>query len=206
MHFNLISINYFIVYHAVEVIKRIDTDGEALGADSNWYHKDDDDIIRASEYRGQTWYKVLSQEWSNWVDYDWALRELFDLDYKDEPIPIQFQLNTYKIEGEKPEELEDIDYLSEVDALLLGVKVDNDKERFTDKFAYEDSILPIRDMIKSKLNSEIRRIEDIIEEKGQLQIKFSDKDKDNYRQQLRKRLERFQTRLEEIDTNEFIGK
>jgi hypothetical protein len=192
--------------NAVEVIKRIDTDGEALGADSNWYHKDDDDIIRASEYRGQTWYKVLSQEWSNWVDYDWALRELFDLDYKDEPIPIQFQLNTYKIEGEKPEELEDIDYLSEVDALLLGVKVDNDKERFTDKFAYEDSILPIRDMIKSKLNSEIRRIEDIIEEKGQLQIKFSDKDKDNYRQQLRKRLERFQTRLEEIDTNEFIGK
>ncbi len=192
--------------NAVEVIKRIDTDGEALGADSNWYHKDDDDIIRASEYRGQTWYKVLSQEWSNWVDYDWALRELFDLDYKDEPIPIQFQLNTYKIQGDKPEELEDIEYLSEVDALVLGLKVNNDKERYTDKFEYEKSIKDIRDMIKSKLNSEIRRIEDIIEEKGQLQIKFSDKDKDNYRQQLRKRLERFQTRLEEIDTNEFIGK
>jgi len=84
--------------------------------------------------------------------------------------------------------------------------VNNDKERYTDKFEYEKSIKDIRDMIKSKLNSEIRRIEDIIEEKGQLQIKFSDKDKDNYRQQLRKRLERFQTRLEEIDTNEFIGK
>jgi hypothetical protein len=192
--------------NAVEVIKRIDTDGEAMGADSNWYHRDDDDIIKAGEYRGQTWYKVLSKKWDSWVDYDWALRELFDLDYKDEPIPIDFELEVFKISGDKPEELEDIGYLSEVDALILGVKVNNDKERLTDKFAYEDSILPIRDMIKSKLNSEIKRIEDIIEEKGQLQIKFSDEDKEKYRQQLRKRLERFQERVEEIDKNEFVEK
>ena len=192
--------------NAVEVIKNIDTDGEALGADSNWYHKDDDDIIRSNEYRNQIWYKVLSEKWSSWNDYNWALRELFDLDYKDEPIPLDFQLEVFKISGDKPEELEDIRYLSEVDALILGVKVNNDKERLTDKFAYEDSILTIRDMIKSKLNSEIKRIEDIIEEKGQLQIKFSDEDKEKYRQQLRKRLERYQERVEEIDTNEFIGK
>lgn len=192
--------------NAVQVINRIDSDGEAMGADSNWYHKDDDDIIKAGEYRGQTWYKVLSNKWDSWVDYDWAERELFTLDYKDEPIPSIFKLETYKIVGDKPEELEDIEYLSEVDALLLGVKVDNDKERFTDKFAYEESILSIREMIKSKLNSEIRRIEDVIEEKGQLQIKFSEEDKDKYRQQLRKRLERYQERLEEIDTNEFIEK
>ena len=76
----------------------------------------------------------------------------------------------------------------------------------TDKFAYEDSILPIRDMIKSKLESEIKRIEDIIEEEGQLQIKFSDEDKDNYRRQIKKRLERFQSRIEEINTNQFIEK
>ena len=192
--------------NAVEVIKRIDTDGEAMGADSNWYHKDDDDIIKAGEYRGQTWYKVLSKKWDSWVDYDWALRDLFTLDYKDEPIPIGYKLDIYRIKGDKPEELEDIEYLSEVDALLLGVKVDNEKERLTDKFAYEESILSIRDMIKSKLNSEIKRIEDVIEEKGQLQIKFSEEDKDKYRQQLRKRLERFQERVEEIDKNEFIEK
>lgn len=192
--------------NAVEVIKDIDSDGEAMGADSNWYHRDDDDIIQAGEYRSQTWYKVLSEEWSSWGNYDWALRELFDLDYKDEPIPSLFKLDTYRIVGEKPEELEDIEYLSEVDALLLGVKVNNDKERLTDKFAYEDSILPIRDMIKSKLESEIKRIEDIIEEEGQLQIKFSDEDKDNYRRQIKKRLERFQSRIEEINTNKFIEK
>jgi len=193
-------------YNAVEVIKDIDSDGEAMGADSNWYHKDDDDIIIANEYRGQTWYKVLSKQWSSWSDYDWALGELFTLDYKDEPIPNLYKLETYKITGEKPEELEDIEYLSEVDAVVLGVKVDNEKERFTDKFAYELSIFEIRDMIKSKLDIEIKRIEDIIEEKGQLQIKFSDEDKEKYRQQLRKRLERFQSRVEEIDTNEFIEK
>jgi hypothetical protein len=192
--------------NAVEVIKEIDSDGEAMGADSNWYHKDDDDIIRVSEYRSQTWYKVLSEEWSSWRNYDWSLRELFILDYKDEPIPSLFKLETYKIVGEKPEELEDIEYLSEVDALLLGVKVNNDKERLTDKFAYEDSILPIRDMIKSKLESEIKRIEDIIEEEGQLQIKFSDEDKDNYRRQIKKRLERYQSRIQEINTNQFIEK
>jgi hypothetical protein len=159
-----------------------------------------------SEYRSQTWYKVLSEEWSSWRNYDWSLRELFILDYKDEPIPSLFKLETYKIVGDKPEELEGIEYLSEVDALLLGVKVNNDKERLTDKFAYEDSILTIRDMIKSKLESEIKRIEDIIEEEGQLQIKFSDEDKDNYRRQIKKRLERYQSRIQEINTNQFIEK
>jgi hypothetical protein len=197
---------YLYDANAVEVIKRIDYDGEGVGADSNWYHKDDDDIINKREYDDQTWYKVLSQKWSSWVDYNFSLRELFDLDYKDEPIPSLFRLEAYKIVGDKPEELEKIEYLSEVDALLLGVKVNNDKERLTDKFEYEKSILEIRDMIKSKLKSEIKRIEDVIEEKGQLQIKFNDKDNDEYKQQLRKRLGRFQSRVEEIDTNEFIEK
>ena len=192
--------------NAVEVIGNIDSDGEATGAEENWYHKDDDDIIRSSAYDDQTWFKVLSQEWSSWVDYNWALRELFTLDYKDEPIPLRYKLDIYRIKGEKPEELENIEYLSEVDALLLGVKVDNKKERLTDKFEYELSVFEIRDMIKSKLKSEIKRIEDIIEEKGQLQIKFSDEEKDKYMNQLRKRLERYQERVEEIDTNEFIEK
>ena len=192
--------------NAVEVIGNIDSDGEATGAEENWYHKDDDDIIRSSAYDDQTWFKVLSQEWSSWVDYNWALRELFTLDYKDEPIPLRYKLDIYRIKGEKPEELENIEYLSEVDALLLGVKVDNKKERLTDKFEYELSVFEIRDMIKSKLKSEIKRIEDIIEEKGQLQIKFSDEEKDKYMNQLRKRLERYQERVEEIDTNKFIEK
>lgn len=197
---------YLFDQNAVEVIRKIDSDGEAMGADSNWYHRDDDDIIQAGEYRGQKWYKILSQEWSSWVDYDWALRELFTLDYKDEPIPVRYELDVYKIIGEKPEELDNVKYLSKVDALVLGIKIDNETERLTDKFAYEDSILSIRDMIKSKLDTEIKRIQDIIDEKGQLQIKFSDEDKDKYRQQLRGKLENYQERLEEIDTNEFIEK
>jgi hypothetical protein len=197
---------YLYDANAVEVIKKIDSDGEGIGADSNWYHKDDDDIINKREYKDQKWFEVLSKEWSSWVDYDWSLRELFILDYKDEPIPEIFKLETYKIIGEKPEELKDIEYLSEVDALVLGVKVDNEKERFTDKYEYESTIEEVRDFIKSKLNSEITRIEDVIEEKGQLQIKFSDEDKEKYRKQLRSRLERFQIRHEEIDTNEFVEK
>ena len=192
--------------NAVETIEDIDSDGEGVGADSNWYHKNDDDIIRSSAYDDQTWYKVLSQKWSNWVDYEWAKRELFTLDYRDEPVPIRFQLETYKISGDKPEELEDIEYLSEVDALLLEVKVDNNKERLTDKFEYEKSISKIRDMIKSKLKSEIKRIEDVIEEKGQLQIKFDKDEREKYLKQLTSRLARFQARVEEIDTNKFIEK
>ena len=61
-------------------------------------------------------------------------------------------------------------------------------------------------MIQSKLKSEIKRIEDVVEEKGQLQIKFSDEDKENYMNQLRKKLGRYQSRFEEIETNEFIEK
>ena len=199
--------------NAVEVIKDIDSDGEALGAEENWYHRDDDDsIINKREYNGQIWFAVLSKKWSNWVNYDWVLRELFTLDYKDEPIPIQFQLETYKIVGEKPDELKDIEgtkkftvyYLSEVDALALGVKVDNEKQRTTDSYAYEYSNEELRDFIKSKLNAEVKRISDIIGDKGQLQIKFDEEEREKYFKQLTSRLERFQSRLEEIDTNQFI--
>jgi hypothetical protein len=190
--------------NAVEVISDIESDGEAVDADSNWYHKDDDDIINKREYDGQTWFKVLSEKWGSWVDYNWALRDLFTLDYKDEPIPKVFELKTYKIVGDKPEELERIEYLSEVDALVLGVKVDNEKERLTDKFEYEDIISEIKDMIKFKLNTEVKRISDIIEDKGQLQIKFDKEEREKYLKQLTSRLKRFQIRLEEIDTNEFI--
>jgi hypothetical protein len=191
--------------NAVEVISGIESDGEAVDADSNWYHKDDgDNIINKREYNGQIWFAVLSKKWSSWVNYNWALRELFTLDYKDEPVPKIFELETYKIVGEKPEELERIEYLSEVDALVLGVKVDNEKERLTDKFEYEDIISEIKDMIKSKLNTEVKRVNDIIEDKGQLQIKFDKEEREKYLKQLTSRLKRFQIRLEEIDTNEFI--
>ena len=191
--------------NAVEVISGIESDGEAVDADSNWYHKDDgDSIINKREYNGQIWFAVLSKKWSSWVNYNWALRELFTLDYKDEPVPKIFELETYKIVGEKPEELERIEYLSEVDALVLGVKVDNEKERLTDKFEYEDIISEIKDMIKSKLNTEVKRVNDIIEDKGQLQIKFDKEEREKYLKQLTSRLKRFQIRLEEIDTNEFI--
>ena len=192
--------------NAVEVIKKIDSDGEPIGADSNWYHKDDDDIINKREYDAQTWFEVLSKEWSNWDDYSFAVRDLFILDYKDEPVPERFKLETYKIVGEKPEELKDIDYLSEVDALVLEVKVDNEKERTTDKYQYESTIEEVRGFIKSKLNSEVNRINDIIEDKGQLQIKFDKEEREEYFKQLTSRLERFQSRLEEIDTNQFIEK
>ena len=191
--------------NAVEVISGIESDGEAVDADSNWYHKDDgDSIINKREYNGQIWFAVLSKKWSSWVNYNWTLRELFTLDYKDEPVPKIFELETYKIVGEKPEELERIEYLSEVDALVLGVKVDNEKERLTDKFEYEDIISEIKDMIKSKLNTEVKRVNDIIEDKGQLQIKFDKEEREKYLKQLTSRLKRFQIRLEEIDTNEFI--
>lgn len=193
--------------NAVEVIKRIDFDGEAMDADSNWYHKDDDEIIPANEYRGQTWYKILSKKWSSWVDYDWALRELFDLDYKDEPIPSLFRLETYKIVGDKPEELKGVEYLDEIDSLVLGIKVDReDWPRLTDKFEYEKAIKDVRNMIESKLKSEIKRIEDLIEGKGQLQIKFKDEDFDIYKGKITNRLLKYKERKEELETNQFIEK
>ncbi len=192
--------------NAVEVINKIDSDGEPRGADSNWYHRNDDDIINKREYDGQRWFEVLSKEWSDWDDYSFAVRDLFILDYRDEPVPKIFKLETYKIVGEKPNELKDIDYLSEVDALVLEVKVDNEKERTTDKYQYESTIEEVRGFIKSKLNSEVNRINDIIEDKGQLQFKFDKEEREEYFKQLKSRLERFQSRLEEIDTNQFIEK
>lgn len=187
--------------NAVEVIGDIDSDGEATGAE-NWYHKDDDDIIRSSAYDDQTWYKVLSEQWGSWSDYNWSLRELFILDYRDEPIPISYQLDTYKISGDKSRELEGVDYLSKVDAFILGLKIDTGAGRLTDTFEYTKNIMSIKNMLVSKLKTEIKRMSDFLEGSGQLELDFQDQNGD-YKELVTKRLKEYLKRQSELITRKF---
>ena len=89
----------------------------------------------------------------------------------------------------------------------MGIKVDReDWPRLTDKFEYEKTIKDVRNMIKSKLKSEIKRFEDLIEGKGQLQIRFKDEDFDIYKGKITNRLLKYKERKEELETNQFFEK
>jgi hypothetical protein len=170
--------------NAVEVISRIDHDGEPLGAEDNWYHKDDEDIVGLDEYSEQTWFKVLSGKWDGWSDYDWVLRDLLELDWNQKPIPERFKLEVFGASEF------DVEYLSEIDAEILGIDIDRESIRLTDKFEYEKSISSIREIIKSKLEDEIIRIKDISE--------------DDISNDDRYKLMKYVSRFEEIDEDQFI--
>lgn len=179
---------------AVEVIEDVESDGEPCGWSDNWYHESDDNIVNSYYYNKTNWYSILSDRWNGWSNCDYVKKDLLDKDYKDDYILSIFSLIVYKVD----DDLKNIKWLSELDAEILGIKIGSE-ERLTDKFDYELSIESIRKTLKDKLARKIKRIEDTLNDKGQLQFKFSEEETERYKTGLRFKLNPYKERLKEIE-------
>jgi len=193
--------HYLLEDNAVGVIISILEDGD-VPSEGEFYHVDDDDIMRISYFMSsdKVWYEKLSNKFSDWSNCDYILKQLFEKNYQDLLIPSIFRLETYKLKTP----INGVEYLSEVDALAMGVKIDKSLIRLIDMFHYEDTILSIRDKIKLKLKSEIDRIREVVDGKGQLQLKFSDKEKEEYIEKLKKILSKLNIRFNDISDDEYL--
>jgi hypothetical protein len=156
--------------------------------------------MRISYFDDFVWYEKLSNKFSDWSNCDYILKQLFEKNYQGLLIPSIFRLETYKLK--KP--INSVEYLSEVDALAMGVKIDKSLIRLIDMFHYEDTILSIRDKIKLKLKSEIDRIREVVDGKGQLQLKFDEKEKEEYIEKLKKILSKLNIRFNDISDDEYL--
>lgn len=190
--------DYILSDDAVQVIEDVDFDGKPSNWSDNWYHESDDNILKSYSYIKTKWYEILSDRWSSWSDCDYAKKDLFSKDYKDDYIIDIFSIIVYKVEGD----LENIQWLSELDAEILGIKIGNE-ERLTDKFDYELSIENIRMSLKDKLRRKIKRIEDTLNDKGQLQFKFDEEETERYKTGIRSKLNPYKERLKEIERGTF---
>lgn len=183
---------------AVEVYDEIDIDGEPMGADSNYYHKDDDDILKISELSTMTWYERLYEKFPRLDDYNYALRSLFIENYRYEWIPEIFSINVFKVNDENTE----IEYLSEFDSDILVFQIDKSKTFVMDNFEYHLIIESVLLELKEELDIEIKKIKDYLEDKGQLRLKF-DQDED-YKSKLSRKFDKFRNRVNEIEDELFI--
>jgi hypothetical protein len=194
---------------AVEVIRRIDSDGEPMGADSNWYHKDDDDILYIGDVSKLTWFKRLSNSWGRWDDYSYALASLFTENYKGDKIIERFAITTYKVVDSEEDSI-DIknitEYLTDIDSDLLGYSIDKNDSRVVDKFEYYDEIEELLTQINSKANSEYNKVEQELLGGGQLRLVFDEEDKANHKDMLENKLNRLKEKISDIDNGYFVDK
>lgn len=203
--------HYLFAERAIEAIDSIFSDGDVKGY--NWYHEDDDDIVYIHSSRtgivNRRWYEVLSENHSDWRNQDYIHNKLLTKDFGDDWILKMMQLKTYKVTGASndpnPVELKGVEFLTEVDAEILGWEVDIDESRTTDNFDYQVDIEDLIEIIEKRLNLKIQKLNNLLigDRSDELPLEFDEKSVEEYKDKARTILNRLTTRLEEIENREW---
>lgn len=191
---------------AVQVIPDIDSDGEAESYDDNWYHRRDDDIIDLDYCHHMTWFEILSDKFGNWRYGEYIVDNVMTKNFNDEWIPKMYAIETYKVLDPKqnPVDLGGIEYLTEVDADILGYEIDKEKPETIDQFHYHKDLEPILPKLYKRLSDEWIKASQEVSGKGQLRIKFKDFNEDDYIKSKWDIIKKYGDRLEQLEDDEFI--
>jgi hypothetical protein len=182
--------------NAVEVIGEILDDGDIDNYDNNYYHKDDKDIIELDERL--SWYKFLSEKWSNWEDYEYVLKSEMTEDSKGNYIPKILKRKIYKVTEPKDNsfDLMGIDYLLKEDAIALDWQINESDEMIIDIVRYNLNIEEVISELKNRLDNKINQLKAIISGDGR--IKFEE-DEEDYIRKVKSLKSNLEERLEELE-------
>lgn len=199
---------YILAENAIEAISGIDSDGEPEVGYDPWYIEDDTDLIKKHQYDDTYWFKRLSDKWSDWSDYRAAIDTLFTINYDDEYILKYFEITEYKIKEAKDNSVNiaGIEYLTKLDAEILGYEIDKESGRKTDKFEYYEMKEEILHLIYRRAESMIEIIRNEIDGKGQQKIKFpGDEEKEEkLKEEKLKKISKLDEKMEEIAGELFV--
>ena len=92
-----------------------------------------------------------------------------------------------------------IEYLTEVDAFLLGYDIDKNDVRLIDKFSYQLNLEQIIKPLTLRYKSESIKLRDILSNKGQLKLELGFEDEEEYKVEIKRRLLKLSSRLEELE-------
>lgn len=123
----------------IEVVTSVYSYGDVPRFHKQYMHSNNDKSIEINHE--WNWFKIAFNKFANWRSYNHILKNLLILDYKDELIPSILAIETYKVEKYTFGEIE---YLSKIDAKILGYKIIESDRRLTDKFTYTQSIQKIK--------------------------------------------------------------
>jgi hypothetical protein len=187
--------------NACKVINKVYSDGSIENYDdADWYYDGDPNIATIDE--SSNWFKKLSDRWSEWNDYTYILKSIMIKDHNNDWIPKALSTNVYlATEPNKDNSIDlmGIEYLTEVDAFLLGYDIDKNDVRLIDNFSYQEILSPIIYDLTLRYKAEVSRLNGILSKTGQLEFDFKSENEEEYKDKIRKRLNRLSDRLEELE-------
>ena len=165
---------------AVLVVVEIFDDGDVPSTDGQYMYENDRDIKEINT--SWIWYDKISDTHTDWRDYSYISQKLLVVDYKGNYIPKKFAIEVYKIEPrDNAVDITGVEYLTKVDSLGLGYNIIESEKRLTDWFTYTQIIAEYTDILLVRLPKLINRYDDVLNNKGQLQLQFKGDEEQEYR-------------------------
>lgn len=189
---------------AVRVVTDIFDDGDVPSSDDQYIYEGDNDIIEIDT--DWFWFDKISDKFRDWSDYRYISRDLLVVDYKGNYIPKKFATEVYKIEEAKDNavDITGVEYLTKIDADALGYSlmekyVNGDEKRVIDWFTYTESISEFLDVLIERVDKLYNKYNDILNDKGQLRLKFDNKEEREYIDKISMLRAQCEDRKEDLD-------
>lgn len=187
--------------NAQKAISKVYSDGSIEDWDeADWYYDGDPNIVGIDE--SSYWFEKLSDRWNEWNDYSYILKSIMTKDSKSNWIPKAISTTVYLVTGPNKDDSVDImgiEYLSKSDADILGYDIEDDVHINIDKFSYQLNLAPVIKTLTSRYKYEIKRLNDILSYTGQLKLELEFENEEEYRDKVRKRLNKLSERFEELE-------
>ena len=182
---------------AVKVVIQILSDGDVPISDDQYIYEGDRDVTEINT--SWLWFDKISDKFKDWRDYSYISQKLLVVDYKGKYIPKAFAVTTYKIEPrDNAVDITGVEYLTKSDSLGLGYNIIESESRIIDWFTYTETISEYTDILLEKLPKLIVRYNDVLNNKGQLQLQFKGDEEQEYRDKISMNRALCQDRLEHL--------
>lgn len=158
-HYSDIINDYVIKGNAVRIVGHVYSDGDVPLSEDQWLDKNSPNIVWNKDIEEMDWYKYLTKEFSDWLGYKGILKRLLVKDFEGNWILDEFSESIWRVDRqsslfdektESPANLGNIEYLTDVDAEILGWEITPGEEnkRIVDIIRYNKDIQPLIESIR----------------------------------------------------------
>ena len=182
---------------AVMVVTEIFDNGDVPRSGGKYMYEGGRDVVEINGH--WKWYDKISDKFEDWRDYSCINKRLLVNDYLGKYIPKKFAIEVYEIKPiDNALDMTGVKYLTKVDALGLGYNIVESEKRITDWFSYTETISEYTDILLDRLSKLISRYNDVLNNKGQLQLQFKGNKEQEYRDGVSINLSLCQDRIEHL--------
>jgi hypothetical protein len=183
---------------AVLVVNEIYNDGDVSNSDEQYMYEGDNNITEIDT--NWFWFDKIGDRFNDWRNYGYISQKLLVVDYKGNYIPKAFATEVYNIEPrDNAVDITGVEYLSKADSLGLGYNIIESESRIIDWFTYTETISEYTDILLERLPKLIMRYNNILNNKGQLQLQFKGTEEQEYRDKISMNMSLCQDRLEDLE-------